>query len=75
MGTKKGHKKGHSNDHFCDLFYDLFSMFIDGLSTFSSTQLADSNGHSTRVIHHFGELGYNITGNNNMIVFVFVSVC
>lgn len=58
MGTKKGHKKGHSNDHFCDLFYDHFSMFIDGLSTQSSTQLADSSVHSTRVIHHFGELGY-----------------
>ena len=55
MGTKKGHKKGHIDDHFCDLFYDLFSMFIDGLSTFSSTQLADSNGHFTRVIYHFGK--------------------
>ena len=74
MGTKKGHKKGHSNDHFCDLFYDLFSMFIDGLSTFSSTQLADSNGHFTRVIYHFGELGYNIEGGSSMIVLYFISV-
>ena len=40
-----------------------------------NTLLADSSVHSTRVIYHFWELGYNITGNNNMIVFVFVSVC
>ena len=38
-------------------FMTFFSMFIDGLSE-SSTQLADSSVHSTRVIYHFGELGY-----------------
>ena len=38
-----------------------------------NTLLADSSVHSTRVIHHFGELGYNITDNSNMIVLVFIS--
>lgn len=41
-------------------FMTLFVVFIDKLSTQSPTQLADSSVHSTRVIYHFGELGYNI---------------
>ena len=31
--------------------------------------------HSQCLQKQLGVLGYNITGNNNMIVFVFVSVC
>ena len=55
-------------------FCDLFSMFIDKSSTFSSTQLADSNVQFTRVIYCFGELGYNIKYNRNTSVLVFISV-
>ena len=33
------------------------------------------NWHSQTADWSLGVLGYNITGNNNMIVFVFVSVC
>ena len=58
METKKGHKKGYIDDHFCDLFMTFFSIFLNGLSTYSSTQIADSSVHSTHVIYNYGELGY-----------------